>query len=39
VSLSALAAVDLKVLEIVASSYATMTAGTYGLRVREGGQS
>lgn len=35
-----LEAVDLKVLEaIVARSYATLTAGTYGLRAREGGQS
>jgi hypothetical protein len=32
-------AVDLEVLEtIVARSYATLSAGTYGLRAREGGQ-
>jgi len=35
-----LEAVDLKVLEtIVARSFATLTAGTYGLRAREGHQS
>jgi hypothetical protein len=35
-----LQAIDLTVLEtIVARSYATLSAGTYGLRAREGGQS
>jgi hypothetical protein len=35
-----LEAIDLAVLEeIVRRSYATLTAGTYGLRAREGGQS
>ena len=35
-----LEAIDLKVLEsIVARSYATLSAGTYGLRAREGGES
>lgn len=40
VSLFGASTIDVKVIEtIVARSYATLPAGTYGLRAREGGQS